>query len=189
VATAVVLLTLIGGGIGLSTYGAIKGDTPMIELGMGIRQVGEVGGAGLIQSEGQMNPLTGIKNNPLEPASKNTPTIVQGNISGLPKNAQDTIMHLESNGFTQAPVGYSSKSGSIFMNRNNDLPAKERGYYKEWDTKTLVEGGRKTSERLVTGKNGEVYYTNTHYGDKGNPAFIQVSSGKNSTDNSTNKSK
>jgi guanyl-specific ribonuclease Sa len=67
------------------------------------------------------------------------------------------------------------KGGGVFENRNNDLPSQPKGYYKEWDTSSKQKGVDRTPERIVTGKGGEVYYTNTHYGDsKQGPAFLKV---------------
>jgi ribonuclease T1 len=52
--------------------------------------------------------------------------------------------------------------GSTFGNREGRLPRKARGYYTEWviRTKGLREVG---PQRLVTGKDGEAYYTPDHY--------------------------
>jgi guanyl-specific ribonuclease Sa len=67
------------------------------------------------------------------------------------------------------------KGGGVFKNKEGYLPSKEQGYYKEWDTTPKNQG--RTAERLVTGKNGEVYYTNTHYGDPkySGPSFSKIS--------------
>lgn len=58
--------------------------------------------------------------------------------------------------------------GSTFANREGRLPRKPRGYYTEWVVRTrgLREVG---PQRLVTGKDGEAYYTPDHY-----ETFIRV---------------
>lgn len=52
--------------------------------------------------------------------------------------------------------------GSTFGNREGLLPRKARNYYTEWVIRTpgLREVG---PQRLVTGREGEVYYTPDHY--------------------------
>jgi CheY-like chemotaxis protein len=67
---------------------------------------------------------------------------------------------------------------------NDDLPIEMLKWMKEFgitdyihkrDTSPKQKGVERTSERIVTGKGGEVYYTNTHYGDsKQDPAFLKV---------------
>lgn len=58
--------------------------------------------------------------------------------------------------------------GSVFANREGRLPRKPRGYYTEWVIRTpgLREVG---PQRLVTGQQGEVYYTPDHY-----DSFVRV---------------
>lgn len=58
--------------------------------------------------------------------------------------------------------------GSVFGNREGRLPRKPRGYYTEWVIRTpgLREVG---PQRLITGQQGEVYYTPDHY-----DSFVRV---------------
>ncbi len=58
--------------------------------------------------------------------------------------------------------------GSVFGNREGRLPRKPRGHYLEWVVRTpgLREVG---PQRVVTGKDGEVYYTPDHY-----QSFIRI---------------
>ena len=97
----------------------------------------------------------------------------------LPTHVQDTITHLEGNGFTKAPEGY--RGGREFENRPlngiKQLPVKDEGYYREWDTKP--NSANRGTERLVTGQEGEIYYTNTHYGQSGAPSFLKVNNKSN----------
>jgi len=52
--------------------------------------------------------------------------------------------------------------GSVFENRERRLPRKPAGYYREWVHPTPgVEGPG--ARRMVTGKEGEVWYTPDHY--------------------------
>lgn len=52
--------------------------------------------------------------------------------------------------------------GTTFGNREGRLPRQPRGYYTEWVVRTA--GVRNVGpQRLITGRNGEAYYTPDHY--------------------------
>ncbi len=59
------------------------------------------------------------------------------------------------------PFPYA-KDGSEFGNREGRLPQNESGYYREYTVDTLGSPDR-GARRLVTGRNGEFYYTRDHY--------------------------
>lgn len=52
--------------------------------------------------------------------------------------------------------------GGVFQNREGLLPARSRGYYREYVVRTpgISHAG---PQRLVVGSGGEVYYTHDHY--------------------------
>lgn len=52
--------------------------------------------------------------------------------------------------------------GAIFQNRENLLPEREKGYYREY---VYRQDGATSpgSERIVVGREGEIYYTPDHY--------------------------
>lgn len=52
--------------------------------------------------------------------------------------------------------------GSVFHNRSRSLPIKPSGYYREYVVPTQGVSGP-GPQRLVIGKEGEVYYTPDHY--------------------------
>jgi filamentous hemagglutinin len=52
--------------------------------------------------------------------------------------------------------------GSNFQNRERRLPAKSAGHYREWVHPTPDVPGP-GPQRIVTGRNGEAYYTPDHY--------------------------
>jgi len=54
------------------------------------------------------------------------------------------------------------KDGIIFHNREENLPVKEPGYYREYTVETPNATDR-GAKRIVVGKNGEKYYTDDHY--------------------------
>ncbi len=55
-----------------------------------------------------------------------------------------------------------SHDGTTFQNREGRLPRKPPGYYREWVVPTPGEGGP-GPQRLVTGEDGDVWYTADHY--------------------------
>lgn len=55
-----------------------------------------------------------------------------------------------------------SHDGSTFQNRERRLPAKSAGYYREWVHPTPGLSGP-GPQRVVTGKDGEAWYTHDHY--------------------------
>jgi ribonuclease T1 len=54
------------------------------------------------------------------------------------------------------------KDGAVFGNREGRLPARPRGYYREYTVKTPGSPDR-GARRIVGGSNGEFYYTDDHY--------------------------
>ena len=52
--------------------------------------------------------------------------------------------------------------GAQFQNRENRLPRKPSGYYKEYVHPTPGENGP-GPQRIIIGKQGEVWYTADHY--------------------------
>lgn len=55
-----------------------------------------------------------------------------------------------------------SHDGTTFQNRERRLPQKPSGYYQEWVVPTPGENGP-GPQRLVTGEDGDVWYTSDHY--------------------------
>ena len=86
--------------------------------------------------------------------------------AGLPKEAQATLDLIQKSG----PFPYS-KDGTTFGNREKILPAKPRGFYREYTVKTPGSRDR-GARRIVCGGNAErasehssapCYYTGDHY--------------------------
>lgn len=71
---------------------------------------------------------------------------------------RDTLDRIE-----RGTRGSHSNDGTVFQNREKRLPVKSAGYYHEWvhPTPNLRGPG---PQRIVTGKEGEIYYTPDHYG-------------------------
>lgn len=58
--------------------------------------------------------------------------------------------------------------GSVFQNRERLLPSRPRGYYREFVHPTRGRSGP-GAQRIVIGREGEVYYTPDHY-----ESFIRI---------------
>lgn len=83
-------------------------------------------------------------------------------LSALPTQAQSTHSKILAGG----PFPYD-KDGSVFGNREKQLPGKARGYYREYTVKTPGQRSR-GAKRLVCGGTPPTqpeacYYTDDHY--------------------------
>lgn len=79
-------------------------------------------------------------------------------VDELPPEAIDTLLLVASDG----PYPYD-QDGSIFQSREGILPDLPPGYYREFTVETPGSPDR-GARRLVVGDDGEVYYTDDHYG-------------------------
>ncbi|MDI3406602.1 ribonuclease domain-containing protein [Streptomyces cavernicola] len=75
----------------------------------------------------------------------------------LPAQARETLRLIDDGG----PFPYE-KDGSAFGNFEGELPKQPRGHYREYTVRTPGESDR-GARRLVTGRDGEIYYTDDHY--------------------------
>src|SRR6185436_7927687 len=75
----------------------------------------------------------------------------------LPKEAIDTVALIRKGG----PFPYE-RDDVVFSNRERLLPARERGWYREFTVKTPGERSR-GARRIVAGRDGTLYYTDDHY--------------------------
>ncbi|HEY2984796.1 MAG TPA: ribonuclease domain-containing protein [Jatrophihabitantaceae bacterium] len=78
-------------------------------------------------------------------------------LSSLPAQASDTVHLIEARG----PFPYP-QDGVVFNNAERRLPDEPRGYYREYTVPTPGSADR-GARRIITGKNGEYYYTSDHY--------------------------
>lgn len=90
--------------------------------------------------------------------SRSTATI---RVAELPKQGQETYESIRQGG----PFAYD-KDGSVFGNRERQLPAHKRGYYREYTVKTPGSRDR-GARRIVCGGPPKVpeacYYSGDHY--------------------------
>lgn len=78
-------------------------------------------------------------------------------LSSLPPQADDTVHLIERGG----PFPYR-QDGVVFENAEHRLPSEPSGYYHEY-TVTTPGSPDRGARRIITGKNGEFYYTADHY--------------------------
>jgi len=86
-------------------------------------------------------------------------------LAALPREAHATLALVKAGG----PFPYA-RDGTVFSNREKILPARRRGYYREYTVQT--PGARdRGARRIVAGagalgdvrSSGEYYYTDDHY--------------------------
>lgn len=84
-------------------------------------------------------------------------TVKEISVEELPTEARTTLQLISQGG----PFPYQ-RDGAVFGNFERRLPAKKRGYYREF---TVPTPGRRDrgARRIVTGENGECFYTDDHY--------------------------
>ncbi|MBC7802573.1 MAG: ribonuclease N [Candidatus Parcubacteria bacterium] len=75
----------------------------------------------------------------------------------LPREAVETIALIRKGG----PFPYE-RDGAAFGNREKLLPARERGWYREYTVRTPGARNR-GARRIVAGSDGTLYYTDDHY--------------------------
>jgi ribonuclease T1 len=95
-----------------------------------------------------------VRSGDIDPAS-GLPWILEGE---LPVEAQATLALIDQGG----PFPFPDKDGSTFGNFEGLLPDHPRGYYHEY---TVVTPGSpdRGARRIITGANGERYWTADHY--------------------------
>ena len=78
-------------------------------------------------------------------------------LSGLPAEAREVVARIRRGG----PFPYA-RDGVTFGNFERALPARSRGYYREYTVSTPGLSHR-GARRIVAGREGELYYTDDHY--------------------------
>lgn len=111
------------------------------------------------QARGQETPRATVQPTPTAnapPAARasDLPTIAYDD---LPPEAHDTIQLIDQGG----PFPFS-RDGVTFQNRERILPRQPAGYYREYTVITPGSSDR-GARRIVTGEEGEMYYTDDHY--------------------------
>jgi ribonuclease T1 len=78
-------------------------------------------------------------------------------VAELPPEARQTVLLIRRGG----PYPYE-RDGVVFGNFERLLPARERGYYREY-TVTTPGAKNRGARRIVAGRGGELYYSDDHY--------------------------
>ena len=78
-------------------------------------------------------------------------------LAALSREAHATLALIKAGG----PFPYA-RDGSAFGNRERLLPARGRGYYREYTVPTPGARNR-GARRIVAGASGDYYYTGDHY--------------------------
>ena len=97
----------------------------------------------------------------------------------IQKNIDETMGHILEGTNPPRKIGGSGNRewGKKYENRDNDLPDLGDGGYKEYRVRPTESGGSNNVHRIVVGKDGNVYYSNTHYGTSSThkgPAFYSA---------------
>ena len=78
-------------------------------------------------------------------------------LAALPREARDALQAIKRGGPFDSP-----RDGATFGNYERLLPARGRGYYREYTVPTPGARNR-GARRIITGADGEYYYTDDHY--------------------------
>jgi ribonuclease T1 len=126
------------------------------KLGIGLPLALLIGFAAFVQVQAELPIELAARSSDLATQSKirSIGTIAVGD---LPSEAKATLKLIKHGG----PFPYP-KDGTIFNNREGRLPARMRGYYKEYTVKTPGRRDR-GARRIIAGADGEFYYTDDHY--------------------------
>jgi ribonuclease T1 len=152
-----------GCAVGCQLAQGVADRTRRLERGVGI-VAGTYAGVAVVASVG---PAVAVRIAPLAVAvaAKSKVLLKAGKAaistkqrtSRLPPEAQNTLANIQKGG----PFPYK-QDGTVFQNREGLLPKQPPGYYREYTVPTPGATNR-GAQRLLTGKNGEVYYTSDHY--------------------------
>jgi ribonuclease T1 len=121
-----------------------------------------VAAAGCIAGgSGSAAPSASGSASPAASVAASVPATVDGlpavTLAELPPEAAATVLLIEAGG----PFPYR-QDGVVFENREGILPDRPSGYYHEYTVPTPGSTDR-GARRIVTGGNGEMFWTDDHY--------------------------
>lgn len=108
-------------------------------------------------------PRVAPRGEPVAKSVARVPGLRVAALSSLPNEARRTVELIARGG----PFPYS-RDGIPFQNREGILPGRASGYYREYTVPTPGESDR-GARRVITGANGELFYTADHY-----QSFVQI---------------
>ncbi|MFL5320711.1 MAG: M48 family metalloprotease [Myxococcaceae bacterium] len=103
------------------------------------------------------SPKLAPRGEPVAKAAARVPGMRLVGLSRLPPEAQKMVALIVRGGPFASP-----RDGIEFQNRENALPAKGVGYYREYTVPTPGETDR-GARRIVAGQGGELFYSSDHY--------------------------
>ncbi len=105
-------------------------------------------------------------------------------LDDLPQNVQNAYKKYDEAGWQGNVSGQTpgTKAGKTYYNMDGKLPTGDTNgnpiTYKEFDVNNKQPGQNRDGERFVTGSDGSIYYTDSHYGEgdslNGLPAFVRI---------------
>lgn len=101
--------------------------------------------------------VNAIRNSDSGTTAKPPHHIASAALSSLPPEVRQTVELIRQGG----PFPYE-QDGAIFHNAERRLPEEPDGFYREYTVPTPGSEDR-GARRIITGKNGEFYYTPDHY--------------------------
>lgn len=117
---------------------------------------------------GCIGPGSAAASDPVRPAPTSGPSLPSTSkappagmavmaLGALPPEAHETLALIAAGG----PFPYR-QDGAVFQNRERLLPDRPMGHYREYTVRTPGEDDR-GARRIVTGADGERYWTDDHY--------------------------
>lgn len=116
--------------------------------------------------------------------SSNGSSITEMDLDELPQNVQDSFKKYDDAGWKGNVPGQTqgTKAGKTYYNRDGKLPPVDADgnpiTYREWDVNNKQPGKNRDTERFVTGSDGSIFYTDSHYGQgislNGIEAFVKI---------------
>ena len=145
---------------------------PLLLAALVVLAVAAFGGAGLLGQQTE-SPTPGAASSAVSTpggtaasaAAKQSAPLRAANPSSLPE-VRESVLPPEGRrvlGLIRAGGPYQySQDDQVFGNFERVLPARERGYYREYTVPTPGETDR-GARRIIAGNGGEKYYTGDHY--------------------------
>jgi RHS repeat-associated protein len=139
---------------------------------------------GPINSIGKVYDITRPSLNAVDTVKGASNSINFKNVDDLPSNVQSSYNNYDKSGWKGNVQGQSAgtKAGGSYQNSNGALPTTDTAgnpiTYKEFDVNNKLPNAGRDTERFITGTDGSIYYTDSHYGDiqspSGLPSFVKV---------------
>ena len=98
---------------------------------------------------------------PAGPAASPPPSASSSRLDQIPASERPQVAQTLALIAKGGPFPHA-KDGTVFQNRENKLPQRPRGYYREYTVPTPGAPNR-GARRVVQGRDGDTWYTSDHY--------------------------